>query len=92
MLSLAILGDFFTFGPVGSVHGAPHASGVATLYDALRLLAAYGWVEWLRVGDRRYLRHPARPGVEITLRGRQVDPLDPEALDFILGHAGLGEE
>ncbi len=65
---------------------------MATIYDTLRLLSALGWVEWLRIGDRRYLRHPGRPGVQLILDGPLSAPLSQETLEHILEVAGLSED
>jgi hypothetical protein len=65
---------------------------VATIYDALRLLHSFGWVEWLRIGTARYLRHTRKPGVELLIRGDLSDPLSEKALGMILDRAGLDRE
>lgn len=64
---------------------------MATAYDTLRLLAASGWAEWLRIGVARLLRHPGRPGEQIAVKGSLSDPLDDRALELILALARSGE-
>lgn len=64
---------------------------MATVYDALRLLAAFGWRVHVQEGDYRILEHRTRPGL-LAIHGKPSDLLSEAALTDILNKAGIEEE
>ncbi len=63
---------------------------MATVYDALRLLAAFGWRVHAQEGEYRILEHPTRPGL-LAVHGKPSDLLSESALSGILDKAGIDE-
>jgi predicted RNA binding protein YcfA (HicA-like mRNA interferase family) len=62
-----------------------------TVYRMLRLLAAHGWRQRMRVGHFRILEHPDRPRVYIYVAGPPSIILEKADVRKILARAGIEE-
>ncbi len=63
---------------------------MATVYEALRLLSAYGWRVYVQKDNYRVLRHPTKPG-DLGIHGKLSEQLTGAALAEILRRGGVEE-